>query len=95
MSNSCIEVKVYSDHVLISAWVLSRAYILKKRACNSHSISLDNEILSVTKNSASGQLRLRETVCRLRDAWFIRVHPPPSSLRHARFPCRLVADNEE
>ena len=53
-----------------------RAYILKKRACNSHTTSLDSKILSVTKNSTSGQLRLQESVCRLRDVWFIQIHPP-------------------
>ena len=66
--------------------VRARAYILKKRACNSHSTSLDCKILSVTKNSTSGQLRIRESVCRLRDVWFIRAHPPPSTLRHTCFP---------
>ena len=78
----------------------SRAYIVKKRACNSRSTSLDSEILSVTKNSASGQLRLRESVCRLRDVWFIRVHPPyhpaySDMLVFLAAWTRLVADNEE
>ena len=72
--------------------------MLKKRAYNSHSTSLDSKILSVTKNSASSQLRLRESVCRLRDVWFIRVHNHPAHSDTLIFLAtwtRLVADNEE
>ena len=73
--------------------------MLKKRACNSHNTCLDSKILSVTKKNAYSQLHVRESVCRLRDVWFIWVHPPPSSLRQIRtFSSswtRLVADYEE